>query len=67
MKTKRIIYFLLIILGAVIMASDTLFKVKEYALILGIVLLMFGIYNTSKVWSSNTQEHKLKENSNHKK
>ncbi|MEJ1223397.1 hypothetical protein [Sediminicola sp. 1XM1-17] len=51
MKTKRIIYFLLIISGAVIMGAGENYMEKEYALCIGIVLLMFGIYKSTQIWS----------------
>ncbi len=51
MKTKRSIYFLLIIIGAVIMATGDAWIQKEYALCIGIVLLMFGIYKSSQAWN----------------
>ena len=51
MKTKRIIYFLLIITGALIMAAGESFMEKEYELSIGIVLLMFGIYKSTQIWS----------------
>lgn len=47
MKIKQIIYFILIVAGATIMAFGDSFVVKEYALAIGIILLMFGIYKTS--------------------
>ncbi|WP_297797097.1 hypothetical protein [uncultured Eudoraea sp.] len=56
MKTNRIIYFLLIIIGATIMATGDQWIQKEYSMSIGIVLLMFGIYKSSKVWS-NAEEH----------
>lgn len=52
MKTKRIIYFLLIISGALIMGAGENYMEKEYALCIGIVLLMFGIYKSTQVWSN---------------
>ncbi|MEB8329633.1 hypothetical protein OO009_09715 [Flavobacteriaceae bacterium KMM 6897] len=51
MKTKRIIYFLLIITGAVVMGAGENYMEKEYALCIGIVLLMFGIYKSTQIWS----------------
>lgn len=52
MKTKRIIYFLLIITGALIMGVGESYMQKEYALSIGIVLLMFGIYKSTQIWSN---------------
>ncbi len=51
MKTKHTFYFLLILLGAVLMASGDRLLRKEYAFSLGIVLLMFGVYKTSRSWN----------------
>ncbi|MCW5515879.1 hypothetical protein [Muriicola sp. Z0-33] len=51
MKTKRSIYFLLIVIGAAIMGIGDYWITKEYALSIGIVLLMFGIYKTSQLWN----------------
>jgi len=56
MKTNRIIYFLLIIAGAIIMATGDQLVKKEYAMCVGIILLMYGIYKSSKVWTK-TDEH----------
>lgn len=62
MKTKRIIYFLLIITGAVVMGAGENYMEKEYALCIGIVLLMFGIYKSTQIWgdqnNGNTTEEK---------
>ncbi|MEX0289868.1 MAG: hypothetical protein AB3N14_12230 [Flavobacteriaceae bacterium] len=55
MKTKRGIYFLLIILGALIMGVGENWMRKEYALSIGIILLMFGIYKTSQSWTENNK------------
>ncbi len=51
MKTKHTFYFLLILLGAILMASDDLLLRKEYAFSLGIIFLMFGVYCTSRSWN----------------
>ncbi|UCD62333.1 MAG: hypothetical protein JSV59_07175 [Flavobacteriaceae bacterium] len=51
MKTNRIIYLLLIVAGAIIMASGDQLIRKEYAMCIGIILLMFGIYKSSKTWN----------------
>ena len=56
MKTNRIIYFLLIIAGSIIMATGEQLVRKEYAMYIGIILLMFGIYKSSKDWTK-TDEH----------
>jgi disulfide bond formation protein DsbB len=50
MKTKRTIYFVLIPIGAAVMAIGESFIRKEYALALGIIILMFGIYKSSVSW-----------------
>jgi len=60
MKTNRIIYFLLIIAGALIMATRDLWVQKEYAMSIGIILLMFGIYKSSKVWTKTNGQNKEK-------
>lgn len=58
MKIKQIIYFLLIVIGALIMAFGPQFVEKEYALALGIIFLMFGIYKVSTSWKESAQESK---------
>jgi disulfide bond formation protein DsbB len=60
MKTNRIIYFLLIIAGAIIMATRDLWVQKEYAMSIGIILLMFGIYKSSKVWTKTDGKNREK-------
>ncbi|WP_019670214.1 hypothetical protein [Eudoraea adriatica] len=55
MKTNRIIYLLFILAGAIIMASGEQLIRKEYAMCIGIILLMFGIYKSSKT-STGTEE-----------
>ncbi|MGY8913996.1 MAG: hypothetical protein ACKVJF_02795 [Flavobacteriales bacterium] len=62
MKTKRIIYFLLIITGAFIMGAGENYMEKEYALSIGIVLLMFGIYKSTQIWSDNNDGEATKDN-----
>lgn len=52
MKTKQGIYFFLIISGAVVMGTGENWMKKEYALCIGIVLLMFGIYMMSRAWEA---------------
>lgn len=56
MKIKQIIYFLLIVSGAIIMAFSDSFKIKEYGLVIGIILLMFGIYKMSTSWKDSNDE-----------
>jgi hypothetical protein len=50
MKTKHTFYFLLILGGALLMASGDRLLRKEYSFSLGIILLMFGVYKTSQSW-----------------
>ncbi|MDC6352131.1 hypothetical protein PP178_11255 [Zeaxanthinibacter sp. PT1] len=58
MKIKGIINFLLIAGGASLLASgDTLVK-NEYAMSLGIIILMFGVYRTSRGWNSERSEER---------
>ncbi len=61
MKTKQIIYFLLIIFGAILMGFGNAFIRKEYALALGIIILMFGVYKTSTSWKNLEEETKEEE------
>ena len=56
MKIKQIIYFLLIVSGAIFMAFADSFKEKEYGLAIGIILLMFGIYKMSTSYKENNNE-----------
>lgn len=56
MKTNQTIYFLLILLGAIIMGFGSEWMQKEYALSLGIVLLMFGVYKSSQSWRGRDKE-----------
>ena len=51
MKTKQTIYLLLILMGAAVMAGGEQIVRKEYAYIIGLILLMFGIYKTSQLFS----------------
>ncbi|MBC8768066.1 hypothetical protein H4O18_08685 [Arenibacter sp. BSSL-BM3] len=51
MKTKRTFYLVLIIVGAVIAGMGDSIIEEEYALSIGIVLLMFGLYKTTQLWS----------------
>lgn len=50
MKTKRSIYFLLIVLGALIIWIGESYFPKEYVLSIGLVLMMFGLYKSTQVW-----------------
>ncbi|MCM4153148.1 hypothetical protein DHD05_16275 [Arenibacter sp. N53] len=64
MKTKRTFYLVLIIVGAAIAGLGDNIMEEEYALSLGIVLLMFGLYKTTQLWSSDQyrEEENEKEN-----
>ncbi|MDO6604879.1 hypothetical protein [Arenibacter palladensis] len=55
MKTKRTFYLVLIIVGAAIAGLGDLIMHEEYALSIGIVLLMFGLYKTTQLWSIDQQ------------
>ncbi len=50
MKTKRIIYFVMIVLGAFIAATGEIWIRKEFAMVLGMVLLMAGVYLSTRIW-----------------
>ncbi|HLT50572.1 MAG TPA: hypothetical protein VKZ93_01375 [Arenibacter sp.] len=52
MKIKRTIYLVLILVGAVIGGVGHWVLMEEYAMMIGIVLLMFGLYKTTQLWSS---------------
>ncbi|MFW2376573.1 MAG: hypothetical protein ACN4ES_08505 [Cellulophaga baltica] len=58
MKIKQIIYFILIIMGAIIMGYGPRFIVKEYALAIGVVFIMFGAYKTSTSWKEPEEKSK---------
>lgn len=58
MKIKQLIYFALIAIGASIMAFGKLYIVEEYALAIGIVFLMFGIYKMSTSWKNTEEDSK---------
>tara|TARA_R110000868_G_scaffold2277_1_gene16965 strand:+ start:17205 stop:17402 length:198 start_codon:yes stop_codon:yes gene_type:complete len=64
MKTKRTFYLVLIIVGAAIAGLGDNLMEEEYALCIGIVLLMFGLYKTTQLWSSeqHREEEEDKEN-----
>ena len=55
MKTKRTFYLVLIIVGPAIAGLGDLIMHEEYALSIGIVLLMFGLYKTTQLWSIDQQ------------
>ena len=50
-------FLLLILLGAVLLASGEQFLRKEYAFSVGIILLMFGIYKTSQAYNQPSGEN----------
>ncbi len=64
MKTKRTFYLVLILLGAGIAGLGDHIMQEEYALSIGIVLLMLGLYKTTQLWSIGqyNEEEKDKEN-----
>ena len=51
MKIKQTIYLLLILMGAAVMAGGEQIVRKEYAYSIGLILLMFGIYKTTQLFS----------------
>jgi len=61
MKINRTVYLWLILLGAVIGGIGHWVLKEEYAMMVGIVLLMFGLYKTTQLWSSD-QENEGGEN-----
>lgn len=61
MKKKSTIYFILIVFGALIMGFGKHLVQKEYALSVGIVFLMFGIYKTTQTWSNENFKNKSDE------
>ena len=56
MKIKRTIYLLLIFAGAVIGGIGHWVLKEEYAMMIGIVLLMFGLYKTTQLWSRGQED-----------
>ncbi len=61
MKIKPFIYLLLILAGALLLGWGDRLMQQEYALCLGIVLIMFGLYKTSVSWGSGEGESKIEE------
>ncbi|MDX1364664.1 hypothetical protein [Arenibacter latericius] len=53
MKTKRTFYLILIAIGGLIAGFGNRFIEEELALMVGFVLMMFGLYKTTQLWSSN--------------
>jgi len=64
MKTKRTFYLVLILLGGGIAGWGDLVMQEEYALSIGIVLLMFGLYKTTQLWSMDHYDGNLKDKDN---
>ncbi|XHP72554.1 hypothetical protein KCTC52924_00276 [Arenibacter antarcticus] len=52
MKIKRTIYLVLVIIGGLIAGYGDKFMEEEFALMIGFVLLMFGLYKSTQLWSS---------------
>ncbi len=61
MKIKPFIYLLAIIAGALLMGMGERLMRQEYAMCLGIILIMFGIYKTSVSWGNEDKETEEKE------
>lgn len=61
MKTKRTIYFILIVCGAMMAGFGNRFMSKEVALSIGMVVLLFGIYKSTYAWTATTMEDKENE------
>jgi len=61
MKIKRTIYFVMLVLGAIIILIGEQFEVKEYAFIVGIIFLMWGIYGSTRVWIPTAEDKDEKE------
>ena len=57
MKIKPLIYLLLIITGGMLIGFGDQILLKEYAMIIGIVLIMFGIYKTSASYASSEKKN----------
>ena len=58
MKTKRTIYFLLIVLGALIIGVGESYFEKEYVLSVGLIFMMFGLYKSTQVWVNDRDQNK---------
>ena len=50
MKIKGAIYFAIAVAGAIFLGFGENFMPRAYALSVGIVLLMFGLYKISSSW-----------------
>lgn len=55
---KKTMYMLIVILGAILMFSgkDLMNNISPYSNILGLVLLMFGLYKISAEWVKDKAE-----------
>lgn len=55
---KKLIYILIVVLGAILMFSGTnlMNNISPYSNIFGFVLLMFGLYKISSEWVKNKPE-----------
>ncbi len=58
MKMKRNFYLILIGVGALIAGFGDGFMEEEIALMIGFVLMMFGIYKTTQSWSIGQSEER---------
>lgn len=56
MKIKGGIYFILALAGVVVLVFGTDLMPREYALSIGIVLLMFGLYKISTSWQKDDSD-----------
>ena len=56
MKIKAWIYFVLVITGVIILSTGEQFMPEEYALSLGFILLMFGLYKVSVSWNRGKED-----------
>lgn len=65
MKIKRTIYLLLILAGALIGGIGHWVLKEEYAMMIGIVLLMFGLYKTTRLWSGDQEDDNGKNEEDH--
>jgi hypothetical protein len=64
MKIKRTFYLVLILLGAGIAGLGDRVMQEEYALSIGFVLLMFGLYKTTQLWSMDQYDGDSKDKEN---
>jgi uncharacterized membrane protein YfcA len=60
---KQAIYTIFIAIGAVLLIYDLAFASEEvYLKIIGLVLLMFGLYSSTRQWSSDNDKNTEDEN-----